>query len=476
MLLEDDSRIAANSATRRDGNVIEFDRAVYSPCPLCDGGQGRALVADQGAAGRSATRTAQTVTYRDARLEMFGLPIAYTPWFRHPAPGREAAVRLSDADLRLDLRARPGRPDPLLLRARPELRRHHRADHHPEWRHGAGRRVPAPAQQRLHAARRRRHLRGSRRERRRQRAGPGFRGYLHGFGGYSVSDHSQAGYDLFLSSDNTFLDRYQINDADVLRNRVFLEGFEAPQFLVAERLLLPGPAAVRRPGHDPRGPAAGRDPHGQRPDALGLLLHRRLQHPGADPQPGPRHAAHLQQRRLDPALCRRRSATSTASTSACAATSTTPRAIRRPSARRAATRPTGRVLPRAHRRLELAAGRPDRQLGARGRAHGQRQPGADLRQHPQDPERGQLGLRVRRDQPVRARPLSRARPDRHRLARRLRPALQLAGAARHRAQRHLRPELLVHRERVHSAEFRRCRTISPTMSARSTSGPARCST
>ena len=53
MLLEDDSRIAANSATRRNGNVIEFDRAVYSPCPLCAEGKGGPLVADQGAAGRA---------------------------------------------------------------------------------------------------------------------------------------------------------------------------------------------------------------------------------------------------------------------------------------------------------------------------------------------------------------------------------------------------------------------------------------
>ena len=72
----------------------------------------------------------------------------------------------------------------------------------------------------------------------------------------------------------------------------------------------------------------GGDPAGQRPDALGLLLHRRFQRPGADPHQGPGHAADLEPGRLDPALMSGRSATSTGSTSACAATSTTRKATR----------------------------------------------------------------------------------------------------------------------------------------------------
>ena len=58
--------------------MIELDRAVYSPCPLCEEGKGgplwqikaRRVILDE---------KAQTVSYRDARLEMFGVPIAYTP-------------------------------------------------------------------------------------------------------------------------------------------------------------------------------------------------------------------------------------------------------------------------------------------------------------------------------------------------------------------------------------------------------------
>ena len=152
MLLKDDSRIAANRADRRGGNVIEFDRAVYSPCPLCDKeGEGGALWQIK-ARRVILDEKAETVTYRDARMELFGVPIAYTPWFRHPAPGvaRQSGFLTptfgSTSELgRID-------PDSLLLRHRSELRCDHRPDLHPEGRHGARRRISAPAPARLHPA------------------------------------------------------------------------------------------------------------------------------------------------------------------------------------------------------------------------------------------------------------------------------------------------------------------------------------
>ena len=70
-------------------------------------------------------------------------------------------------------------------------------------------------QQRLHPARWRRHLRRAwTTATATASSGKEFRGYFQGFGGYGVSDHSQAGFDVFLTSDNTFLDRYQIGDSE----------------------------------------------------------------------------------------------------------------------------------------------------------------------------------------------------------------------------------------------------------------------
>ena len=229
MLLEDDSRIAANSATRRNGNVVEFDRAVYSPCPLCAEGKGGPLWEIK-ARRAVLDETAQTVTYRDARLEMFGLPIAYTPWFRHPAPGvkRQSGFLTPTFGSTSELGLVAQIPYYYVLdqssdvTIAPIITQNGGAVLAGEYRrlHSNGYTQLAGAG--TYAARDESDVDSEQ--------GHGFRGYLRGFGGYSVSDHSQAGYDLYLSSDNTFLDRYQIDDADVLRNRVFLEGFEARNF------------------------------------------------------------------------------------------------------------------------------------------------------------------------------------------------------------------------------------------------------
>ncbi|MGD9510853.1 MAG: LPS-assembly protein LptD [Geminicoccaceae bacterium] len=231
MLLNDDSRIAANRADRYGGNVVDFDRAVYSPCPLCadeDGGGGalwqikaRRVILDE---------KAQTVTYRDARMELFGVPVAYTPWFRHPAPGvaRQSGFLTPTFGTTSELGATAQIPYYYVIDQSSDatiapiftqkggtvLAGEYRRLHRRGYTQLAGAATYAVSDESDHDA----------------EQGHGFRGYFRGIGGYSVSDHSQAGYDAYLSSDDTFLDRYQIDDASVLRSRAFLEGFENRNF------------------------------------------------------------------------------------------------------------------------------------------------------------------------------------------------------------------------------------------------------
>lgn len=79
----DDTRIAATRATRREGNVTEYEGGKFTACkndpgspPLwCIGA--RRIVHDQQAA---------TITYQDAQFELFGVPVLYLPYFQHPDP------------------------------------------------------------------------------------------------------------------------------------------------------------------------------------------------------------------------------------------------------------------------------------------------------------------------------------------------------------------------------------------------------
>ncbi len=79
----DDTRIAAERANRRDGNITEFENARFTPCksdgampPLWCLSASR-IVHDQSAA---------TITYQDAQFELFGYPIFYLPYFQHADP------------------------------------------------------------------------------------------------------------------------------------------------------------------------------------------------------------------------------------------------------------------------------------------------------------------------------------------------------------------------------------------------------
>ena len=409
---------------------------------------------------------------------MFGVPVAYTPWFRHPAPG----VTRQSGFLTPDLRHAPPssgcwRSDALLLRHRSELGLHLRADLHPERRHRAGRRVSAPAS---------------------TTATPS----SAAAGTYAVrdeSDHdSEQGHGLprllprprrlrgqrslatpattsILSSDNTFLDRYQIDDSQRAAQPRLSRGLRGQRnFWSLNGYYFQGLAPFYDQDTIPVALPLARDPAGQRPVTAGAPISPPNSNVLAlTRNEGPGYAARVATASAGPCPMSGRSATSTARRQPARRRLQHRRRSRARSVPTAARRPRRRVLPRFTGRLELAAGRlrpaPGCTRSSRWSASTSRPTWGNTQQ---DPQRGQLGLRVRRDQPVRAGPLPGPRSDRHRQPGRLRPALQLFRPAGHRVQRHLRPELLASPRISSSRRNPACRTISRTMSARSMCGPA----
>ncbi|CAN0466551.1 unnamed protein product, partial [Discosporangium mesarthrocarpum] len=85
MLLTDDSRFAAVNARRRGGIETQLNKAVYSPCIDCVGPDGEPLWQLK---ANKVTHNSEDreIVYRDASLEVLGVPIAYTPYFSHPDP------------------------------------------------------------------------------------------------------------------------------------------------------------------------------------------------------------------------------------------------------------------------------------------------------------------------------------------------------------------------------------------------------
>ena len=86
VLLADNSRLAGTEAVRRNGNVTIVYKGVYSPCEVCTE-EGETTPLWQIKAFRVVhNQEEQRIIYEDAFFELFGIPIAYLPFFSRPDP------------------------------------------------------------------------------------------------------------------------------------------------------------------------------------------------------------------------------------------------------------------------------------------------------------------------------------------------------------------------------------------------------
>ncbi|MGE5271700.1 MAG: LPS-assembly protein LptD [Thiohalocapsa sp.] len=86
MLLADRSRLAANAARRVNGNRLELRRGVYSPCDLCKKNPAAPPAWQLKAREVSDDKTQKVIEFRDAVLEVDGVPVFYTPYLSEPEP------------------------------------------------------------------------------------------------------------------------------------------------------------------------------------------------------------------------------------------------------------------------------------------------------------------------------------------------------------------------------------------------------
>jgi LPS-assembly protein len=221
--LTDNSLFAAASGRRTGGNLTELDHAVYSPCPLCKNStspplwqiQAQRVVHDQ---------QEHQITYHNAFFELYGVPVAYTPYLSIPDPtvkrksGFLAPSFGNDSQLGLllqtpyffnlapnyDLTFSPifaSRENPVLaldyrhLLPSGEFNLGGSATYATEAGSNSN---PNPS-------------------------GKTFRGHLKGDGSFNLTDDARWGYDLAVTTDNTYLQRYNFSNQNVLTNRLYTE-------------------------------------------------------------------------------------------------------------------------------------------------------------------------------------------------------------------------------------------------------------
>ncbi len=83
-ILQDRSRLAAVSGRRSEGNVTVGRDAVYSPCELCRDDPSAPPLWQLKAAKIEHNQDEKEVSYRDAWMEIGGVPVLYTPYMEHP--------------------------------------------------------------------------------------------------------------------------------------------------------------------------------------------------------------------------------------------------------------------------------------------------------------------------------------------------------------------------------------------------------
>ncbi|HWI26670.1 MAG TPA: LPS assembly protein LptD [Stellaceae bacterium] len=86
MLLSDQSRMAGNTARRINGNRLEIRRGVYSPCDSCREDPTRPPIWQIRAEKIIHDKEEQIIEYRDAEMDIDGIPVLWTPYFSHPDP------------------------------------------------------------------------------------------------------------------------------------------------------------------------------------------------------------------------------------------------------------------------------------------------------------------------------------------------------------------------------------------------------
>jgi LPS-assembly protein len=237
LLLTDDSRLAAVEARRRDGNLTVMKRAVYSPCKICKEDPDRPPVWQIKAQTVEHDQERQEIRYHNAFMEMFGIPVAYVPYFSHPDP----TVKRKTGFLAPDFGTGGNLGGHFRLPYYIVLDRDKDATLAPIYTVDEGLVFSGEYRQRFNKGEM--SINGSITEADRDVTENGMtttlqdqlRGHVHAKGSYNFDETWRAGADVLRSTDRTYLRKFNFfsEHDDVLSSNVFVEGFRPGTYAAA---------------------------------------------------------------------------------------------------------------------------------------------------------------------------------------------------------------------------------------------------
>lgn len=236
MLLKDNARLAANRAYRVEGNTKEILRkGVYTPCAPCAKDPSRAPLWQVKAYSAIRDKVNKTITYHDAWLEMFGVPVLYTPWFRHPDFGVDRQSGMLSPEVHYSSKSGLQIATPYFATLGPDkditftpiFRFGGDLQEHPG---GVG---MLEYRQRIVDGRFRIAGSGTIEDREseelnedeRHEITDDPRGHIEGDGLFDLNDNWRAGFDFKAASDKRYLKRFHLGSRDILTETAYIEGF-----------------------------------------------------------------------------------------------------------------------------------------------------------------------------------------------------------------------------------------------------------
>jgi len=223
-------RLAAAKATRTDGKVMTLEKAVYTTCKPCKEDPEKPPTWQIKAFRVIYNQEKARVEYEDAFFEVFGVPVAYLPYFSHadPEAPRQSGFLVPGVGHSSDLGYFLEVPyyfalDPsydLLLA--PVYTEEDGPLLKGEWRQ----RTETGAYN-IQASGRY----GQSRNRFGAETGDDtLQGHVFGSGNFQIDEVWRWGYNAELTSNDTYLKRYDISSLDRLQNNLFVEGIDGRSY------------------------------------------------------------------------------------------------------------------------------------------------------------------------------------------------------------------------------------------------------
>lgn len=229
----DNSRMIALDGQRYEGRYLIAQKGIYSACNLCAENPRAAPLWQLKAERITHDTEKKDIIYRDATVEIWGVPVFYTPYFAHPDPtvkrrqGFLAPVAGTNSTLGFTTRTPyyfDLAPNSDLVVA-PTFSTKDYVQMAADWRHKF-----ANGQMNMKGSFTKAdyiNVSG-------QNLGDRWRGHLFGNAVFNIDDNWRAGTDIAYASDKSYLPRYDIDADDILINRAYAERFSGRNYAVGD--------------------------------------------------------------------------------------------------------------------------------------------------------------------------------------------------------------------------------------------------